>query len=207
MMSVSSLPSLPEPLRAEASQRELAAGQLLFQQGEIATALFVLASGRLRRDRHTRGDRTTSLGVVRPEALLNPANLTVATYRFDATAEVASRVLVYSLATLRHVWRREGSLGLWAAAGLSDCVCALEKLVELRSITPARDRVLHYLLGQQQNASDAAERVIAFDRSFKEIAKDLGLSAEAFYRTLASLERDGYLTRSRGRIDLHAKAG
>ncbi|MEM9156502.1 MAG: Crp/Fnr family transcriptional regulator [Cyanobacteria bacterium P01_F01_bin.33] len=205
-MKPANLPHIPESLKTKAAVQELVAGQLLFQQGEPATALFVVIEGRLRLDRHTRIDRTTSLGVVRAGTTLNPSNLTAPTYEFDATAEIVSRIEAYSVNALQQWWQRECQAASWAVSGLSERVCILETLIELRSIAPARERVLHFLLGQQQNVSTPATRTITFDRSFKDIARDLGLSAEAFYRTLSSLERDGYLTRGRGQIDLHAKA-
>lgn len=187
--------------------QDLAAGQLLFQQGEPAASLFVVARGRIRLERHTRGDRTTSLGVVQADAPINPSNLLMATYEFDAIAERPSRVIAYPLAALESVWAREESAAHRMVSDIVDRLRALETLLELRSISPARDRILHYLLAQlPQTAPSSTERSIVIDRKFKEIARDLDLSAEAFYRTLASLERNGYLTRKKGQIDLHLKA-
>ena len=71
---------------------------------------------------------------------------------------------------------------------------SLKNLLELRSIRSASDRILQYLFFIA--APEQSE--ISFDRSYKDIATELGLSAEAFYRSLADLERSGVISR-RGR--------
>jgi CRP/FNR family transcriptional regulator, dissimilatory nitrate respiration regulator len=64
---------------------------------------------------------------------------------------------------------------------------------ELRNIRPANDRVLHHLY-----LSASKDGAIVFDRPLLEVAEDLGLTHEAYYRTLAALARAGVIER-RGR--------
>ncbi len=69
---------------------------------------------------------------------------------------------------------------------------SLKASLELRSIRSARERVLQYLL----MAARPSETSVNFDRPFKDIASELGLSPEVLYRTLAQLERDGIIIRN-----------
>jgi CRP-like cAMP-binding protein len=64
---------------------------------------------------------------------------------------------------------------------------------ELRNIRSANDRVLHHL-----HLSASKDGAVVFDRPLLEVAEDLGLTHEAYYRTLAGLARAGAIER-RGR--------
>jgi CRP/FNR family transcriptional regulator, dissimilatory nitrate respiration regulator len=64
---------------------------------------------------------------------------------------------------------------------------------ELRNIRSANDRVLHHL-----HLSASKDGSVVFDRPLLEVAEDLGLTHEAYYRTLAILARAGAIER-RGR--------
>jgi CRP/FNR family transcriptional regulator, dissimilatory nitrate respiration regulator len=69
-------------------------------------------------------------------------------------------------------------------------------LLNLRSIRSPRDRVLHYLqLVAQSNQ-------VNLERSFKDIAEEIGIAPEVFSRALASLEQDGAIGRSQRNIHL-----
>jgi CRP-like cAMP-binding protein len=83
---------------------------------------------------------------------------------------------------------------------------SLKKLLELRSIRSARvkrsypegNRILQYLLF----SVSPGETTILFDRAYKDIASELGLSPETLYRTLAELEREKIITRQGRQIKL-----
>ena len=62
---------------------------------------------------------------------------------------------------------------------------SLEKLLLLRSIRSDRDRLLQYIL----LAASLDRTKVVFDRSYKDIADELGLSSETLYSTLADLEK------------------
>jgi CRP-like cAMP-binding protein len=65
-------------------------------------------------------------------------------------------------------------------------------LVKIRS---AKERVLLYLDFQADT-----EGSVKFKSELQDIAGELGLTREAFYRTLATLERSGAIKRSGTRI-------
>ena len=70
-------------------------------------------------------------------------------------------------------------------ATLARQVMGLRTRLEQRNIRSARERVRHFLA---LNAG-ADGRSVALTGTLKEAAAELGLTHEAFYRTLAALER------------------
>jgi CRP-like cAMP-binding protein len=61
---------------------------------------------------------------------------------------------------------------------------------ELRNIRSAEERVLQHL-----QFSVAMDGKLAFDQPLLEVAEDLGLTHEAYYRALAGLSRKGVIKR------------
>lgn len=72
----------------------------------------------------------------------------------------------------------------------------VKKLLTLRSIRSARDRLLHALSGQLV----AGENTVSLLISLKELALELGISPEALSRAFAQIESEGIIQRKKGRI-------
>ena len=70
---------------------------------------------------------------------------------------------------------------------------AVKSLLELRSITSARDRLLHYLIGRL----DPGQQTVTLDKPLKAVASELALTPEALSRLLSRLESEGAITRQR----------
>jgi DNA-binding IclR family transcriptional regulator len=81
---------------------------------------------------------------------------------------------------------------------LSYQVHDLRTLIELRTIRSAKERVLTYLL---QHA-EIGGNTVHVAGSLKDLAQELGLAHETFYRTLAELEREGRVERGPAAIKL-----
>jgi CRP-like cAMP-binding protein len=75
-------------------------------------------------------------------------------------------------------------------------VIELRQRLEVMKVRSAKERVLVYL----DLNSDPDGRTVNLRSQLQDIASELGLSREAFYRTLASLERDGAIERAGSRI-------
>lgn len=91
---------------------------------------------------------------------------------------------------------RDAALGF--ARLLAGAVRDLRARAELRSIRAASERILAWL---RMRATDNSP-VGAIDRTWTEIAAELGLTREAVYRALAVPERDRRLLRSGASITL-----
>ena len=77
-------------------------------------------------------------------------------------------------------------------------VMALRTRLEQRNIQSARERVRHYLAVN----ADASGRTVAISGTLKDIAGELGLTHEAFYRTLSDMVAEGEIERRKGTIKL-----
>jgi CRP-like cAMP-binding protein len=82
-------------------------------------------------------------------------------------------------------------------------VIELRQQLELMKVRSAKDRVMLYL---DFNAGPDG-RTVDLKGELQELAGELGLTREAFYRTLASLERAGAIKREGARILLKRSLG
>lgn len=201
-MDLSQPGGLPQALRTAITYTDLAAGQTLFRQSDRALSIFVVDVGRLRLERLTPQGRTTVFQVTRAGETFAESALFVDAYGCDAVAEERSRVLAYPKQFLREALREYPDLAENLLERLVKKSQLLKNQLELRSIRSARDRVMHYILSEVQ----PDETTIHFDRPLKDVAGDIGLTPEVFYRTLARLEKEGAITRANRQITLRTSA-
>ena len=182
---MSQLDWLPAALKSTSRSRSLAAGEMLFRQGDAAAALFEVEVGRLRLVRHTADSHAVVLHIARAGDLLAEAALFARSYHCDAEAAVVSRVRIYPKRVLRATLRAHPDQAERFMALLAREIHRLRARLEERNIRSARDRVLHHLALVVDQ-----DRVLHLDGRLIDLAAELGLSHEALYRTLAALEKD-----------------
>ena len=178
--------------------RVLAPGELLFGQGDRASAIYKVESGRLRLIRRTVDDHLVILHTARRGELFAEASLFAEAYHCDAVAAAPSRVRVYPKAIVVEVLRTDPALAQEFTARLARQLQELRAQMELCNIRSARDRVLQYL----RLRSGVHDRSIPIEGQLQDIAAEIGMTREALYRTLAALEAEGSLTRTRTAIVL-----
>ncbi len=198
-MDLLTLDSLPVELRNAITYRNLAPKENLFQQGEEASAFFVVETGRVKLLRYVSGDQAVTCQVARPGETLAEVALFADTYPCTAVAEVASRVIVYPKQLLLSALRDNPGLAEHFMAILVRKIQALKVRLELRDIRAAHERVLRYLRYQAQLGE---QNTVNFDRLLKDIAADLGLTPETLSRALGRLEQQGMITRTEVQITL-----
>ena len=186
--------SLPSELQQEAKDRQLVPGQILFHYQDAAKYVFALQEGRIRMVRYTCEGNLVVFQIVRAGESFAESALFTETYQCNAVVEKPSRITCYPKNLVWQTLQNKPDLALNLLPKLARRSQSLKNLLELRSIRSASDRILQYLFFIA--APEQSE--ISFDRSYKDIATELGLSAEAFYRSLADLERSGVISR-RGR--------
>ena len=197
-MDLFGLPRLERAIGRAAERKAVPAGGYLFRQGDKVGAVFVVETGRLALVRDAADGRRLMLHVARPGDSLAEAALFATAYHCDALAEIASRVAVLPKSALAMALAREPDLAREVMARLARQVQALRARLELRNVRSARERVLQMLL----LAAGGQANTVIFDRPLKDIAAEIGLTHEAFYRALAALEADGAIRRARRRITL-----
>ena len=189
---------LPNAAGEHASERALAAGESLFRQGDKTFAIFEVEQGRLRLIRHTVDSRIVVLHTARQGELFAEAALFSGAYQCDAVAAVASRVRLYPKRQLLAAFRSDPALAERFMAALAHQVHKLRARLEERNIRSARERVLHHLA----LAATPNGRTMPLEGTLIDLAAEIGLSHEALYRTLAELEKEGAIERTRAGITL-----
>ncbi|HXP06287.1 MAG TPA: Crp/Fnr family transcriptional regulator [Stellaceae bacterium] len=194
---------LPSSLDAGSRVRELAPGDLLFQQGDPAAAIYKVESGRLRLIRRTVDDHLVILHTARRGEFFAEAALFAHAYHCDAIAAASSRVRVYPKPKVMQALRADSALAEAFMARLAHQLQELRARMELRNIRSARERVLQYL----RLRAGLHGRAIKVEGQLQDIAAEIGMSREVLYRTLAALEAEGSITRTETEILLKKSDG
>ncbi|MBX9912179.1 MAG: Crp/Fnr family transcriptional regulator [Beijerinckiaceae bacterium] len=178
--------------------RRLAAGETLFAAGDETRGFFRVREGRVRLARFGADGRETTLFTAGPGERFAEASLFAERYHCDAIAQSEAVVACFSKAASLALLGDDATARLDLTADLARQVMTLRARLTLRDIRSARERVLAFLVAE---AGDDG-RTIAFDGSLRDIAVAIGLTPEAFYRTLAHLEARGTIAREAGLIVL-----
>lgn len=181
-------------MRKTASVCRLAAGEVLFHQGDPSHAIFEVESGRVQLVRHDTGGHRLVLFSAGPGDGLAEASLFSPHYHCDGIATRAASVRVYAADTVRAALRADAATATAFMAALAGQVQSMRARLELRNIRAARERVLHALA----LAAGSRARNVTLPGTLKDFAAEIGLTHEALYRTLAALQADGSIRR-RGR--------
>jgi CRP-like cAMP-binding protein len=195
---MASLDWLPAGIRLHSRVRELATGEMLFRQGDKADAIFEIERGRLRMIRNTVASHPVVLHTARAGEFFAEAALFASTYHCDAAAAAVSRVRIYPKRELLAAFRSEPALSERFMALLAHQILALRAQLEERNIRSARERVLHHLA----LAAGPDGRAMPLEGTLLDLAAEIGLTHEALYRTLAALEKEGAIRRTRAGIAL-----
>lgn len=192
------LNQLPAELQAIVSSKNLAAGQILFAQHELAEAVFIVESGYIGLVSYTLEGKQINHYSVRAGESFAEVALFNERYVCTAIAYAPSRVWVLPKQPFLLALKQHPDLSAAFMEQLARRLHENKILLELRSIRSARRRVLHYL--QLKVQPDGV--TIHLDRSLKNIADDLGLTPEALSRALKQLQQEGEITRGKRKITL-----
>ncbi|MEM8805582.1 MAG: Crp/Fnr family transcriptional regulator [Cyanobacteria bacterium P01_G01_bin.38] len=188
---------LPPELQQLITTQELAAGQILFQQGDPAESIFWVELGHLKLVSFADEQMITHYTVGAGESFAETA-LNIDIYSCTAIADQFSRVLAIPKRDFLEALQRSPHLCARYVRHLTQRFESVKQLLELRSIRSARERVLHYLRQQCQ----PGEFTVPLSSSLKGLAADLGLSPESLSRTFSRLETEQVLSRKKGSITL-----
>lgn len=191
---------LAAPHRSLVNDRCVARGESVFRQGDTATAVCVLQSGRVRLMRSLADGSAVTLHVAEAGESFAEASLWAPHYHCDAVAEADSVVLSIPKADLLAALAADPERSLAVARAMAGQVRDLRARLELRNIRSAADRLLAWL----RLHGVGNPPVVTLHRSWTLIADELGLTREAVYRALALLERQGQIWRRRGVVGLLA---
>jgi CRP-like cAMP-binding protein len=184
-------------------RRSLARNDVLFRQGDKVTAIYFIESGGLRLERRTFDGRTLILGTTPADNFFVEAALFSDTYHCDAVATEPSRIRIYPKTAMLDELRTDPTSAMTLLALVARQIMNLRQQMELMKVRSAEERVKLYL---DFNAGPDG-RTVKLPGQLQDVASELGLTREAFYRTLASLERAGAIERGAHHIVLKKSLG
>jgi CRP/FNR family transcriptional regulator, dissimilatory nitrate respiration regulator len=184
-------------------QRSLARNEVLFRQGDKVSAIYFVETGRLRLERRTFDGRLLVLGITPAGEFFVEAALFANTYHCDAVATEPSQVCVYPKEVVLNALRTDSTSAMSFLAFMAHQVMEVRQRLELMKVRSAKERVLLYL----DLHAGRGGRTVNLRGPLQDIAGELGLTREALYRTLASLERAGAIKRTGARIVLKKPPG
>jgi CRP/FNR family transcriptional regulator, dissimilatory nitrate respiration regulator len=197
-MASFNLEQLPVNLRKAITYQDLAAQQILFYQNDPSKAIFAVDSGQIKLIHYTEAGKTVNHYVIQPGEYFAEVALFNEVYVCSAIAEIPSRIISFPKEIFLKALEQNINLSKSFTEQLARRLHYTKLLLELRGIRSARDRILHYL----QVIIPPNQKTFYVDRSLKDLANDIGISPEAFSRTLAQLQNEGLLTRTKGKITL-----
>jgi CRP-like cAMP-binding protein len=183
-------------------KRSLARNQVLFRQGDNVSAIYFVETGRLRLERRTYDGRTLVLGTTPAGEFFVEAALFSETYHCDAAATEPSRVRIYPKARVLNALRTDPASAMSFLELMAHQIMGLRQRLELMKVRSANDRVMLYL-----ELHAGPDGTVILRSELQDIAGELGLTREAFYRTLARLERADAIERAGDRILLRKSLG
>jgi CRP-like cAMP-binding protein len=189
---------LPAEILSSGIERSLAAGQMLFDQGDASVGVYKVVSGKVRQVRVDPQGRDVVVGVAGPGEMIAEASLFSRTHDCAATAVTNAVVRLYRKATLLAQLERDPQAALSFMATLVEQILNLRIRLERRSIPSARDRIRHYLAA---NVGEK-EHTVALPSTLKDLAAELGLTHETVYRTLSEMSANGEIAKLNGKIRL-----
>lgn len=181
-------------LFADQAVRSLGRGDVLFRQGSIARAVYCLDSGQVSMVRHTIDGHRVTLHVVQAGEIFAEASLFSRVYRCDAVANKPSVVRALRKDVLRRRLATEPEITLRLLQRVAQQLHRARTLLELRNIRSADERVMSHLRLLSAESGDR-RMPVEIKQPLIQIASDLGLTHEAYYRAIASLETKGQIVR------------
>ena len=165
--------ALPRSLDAGSTIRQLTDGEVLFRQGDSASAIYRVESGRLRLVRRTVDDHLVVLHTARAGEFFAEAALFSEAYHCDAVAAAPSCIRVYSKSALIAALRGDPALSEAFMASFARQLQELRARMELRNIRSARERVLQYL----RLRAEPDRRRVLLEGRLQDVAAEVGMTS------------------------------
>ncbi|MEH2465410.1 Crp/Fnr family transcriptional regulator [Nostoc sp.] len=199
-MNFLELDQLPTALQAVVTHQHLSNGQILYHRNEAVRSIYVVRSGRIRLLHYTQEGEAISRYTIHVGEVCAEIALFLDAHTCSAIAEEPTQVLVFPKQVFLNELQQNLDFATAFMAQMSYRLHVTKEMVVLRSISSARERILHYLhliMPPEQNT-------VVLEQPLKSIAYELGISPEVFSRTLTRLERDGVIAREKRKITLLA---
>lgn len=185
--------------RAGKETRRLASGEALFCRGDASFGMFILEAGRVRLRRCGRDGSEVTMQAVAPGESFAEPSLFSPVYHCDCVAVRDSVVTVLPKTRVLGLLESDSAFAAAFARRMARQLQHARTRFELRGIRSADERIFGALLLLSDERGE-----VALSGTLKDLAVEVGLTHEAFYRALARIERAGRIRRAGRRIALLA---
>lgn len=183
---------LPEALKQQSRYLSLDKDQTLVHQNEVIDWLFWVRLGRIRIVSFV-GEQMITQYFIEANHFFCESLLYTGRYECSAIAEVASQVIAIPKQRFAEALKENPALHSCYQANLAHKLHYIRLLLELRSIRPARNRLLRYLMTQRL----PDQPTVIIKKPLREVASELDLTPEYLSRLIAQLQVEGEIIRKR----------
>lgn len=180
---------LPDTLHGLCTATSVKKGSLLFQTGKKPQWMFFVVDGEVTLERLSQQGDPVVLQRTR-HGFVSEASLQSAKYHCDGRAVVNSDVVQIPIQDLAEALRSDADFSARWISMLNQEVKRLRLQCERLSLKSVKDRVRHLI---HTEGKDGSYQV---DAGLKSLAGQLGVTHEALYRTLATLEKNAEIKRA-----------
>ena len=177
-------------LLQKAISHSVAAGTVLFEQGEVPTFQHVVLSGSVHLFGRSSEGREVLIEIVHPGDLVIPAAVVMASpYLMQARVLEASRFLLIEADLFRSAVHDEPALAQAMIGSLAGQFRRMVRQIKNLKLRSSTQRVGCYILALSQAQKNTACVVLPYEKNL--IASELGMTRESFSRTLSALQHHG----------------
>jgi CRP/FNR family transcriptional activator FtrB len=183
-------PKIRRELLDNAMTQRIAAGAVLFEQGDTPTFQNIILSGSVQLLGHSSQNREVLIDVVRPFNLVMPAAVMVQEcYLLQCRAPEMTQLLMIQAASLRAAILKDPILAKRMIFGLAEEVRRMIRQIKNLKLRSTLERVGCYILALSRN--NGGRRIVKFPYEKHLIASELGMTRESFSRALSTLQSEG----------------
>lgn len=192
-----------DEVASAASIRETARGELIFHEGDIAQAFFIVASGKVKIFKLSADGKEQILMIASSGGSFAEAAL-FAGGRYPASAQALedSKLLVISREKFVHLLGKNPDLAVNLIARLSQLLRQMTSLVEELSLTDVTTRLAHRILSMLPDNDTRPRPIVELAERKTVLASQLGTIPETLSRSFARLSREKVIAIDGPRIEI-----
>ncbi len=188
---------LPKELLEQCHAHHFEKGDYLFHQGKKPEYMFFIVSGEAVLARTSSHGEPTTLQRCKG-GFISEASLLVDAYHCDAIATQNGQTISIPIQSLRDALIDSKFSIKWVQL-LSREIMRLRTQSERLGLKDIRSKLIHLI------ETEGKKGILPLQSDYKSLASEIGVTHEALYRTMSTLEKDGLLKRHSDSLELLKK--
>ena len=188
---------LPKELLEQCHAHHFEKGTYLFHQGKKPEYMFFIVSGEAVLTRTSSHGEPTTLQRCKG-GFISEASLLVDAYHCDAIATQSGQAIAIPIKSLRDSLIDSKFSIKWVQL-LSREIMRLRTQSERLGLKDIKSKLIHLI------ETEGKKGVLPLQSDYKSLASEIGVTHEALYRTMATLEKDGLLIKHSDSLELLKK--